>query len=66
MMNSPFWKPRFIDMVDLHANYSGFATGLDNSEINYQLAGMRRLSQRNRPIENLPHLSKGFIPNLVH
>ena len=41
----------------MHANSSGSIAGLDNYEINYQLAGMKRLTQTFMPSESLAHLA---------
>jgi hypothetical protein len=54
-------KWRFIDIVDLRENSSGSIAGLHNSENNYQVAGMRQLSQKIWPSESVEHLAKQLV-----
>jgi hypothetical protein len=58
-------KWRFIDIVDLRENSSGSIAGLHNSENNYQVAGMRQLSQKIWPSESVEHLAIRKTPNII-
>jgi hypothetical protein len=50
-------KWRFIDIIDLRENSSGSIAVLNNSDNNYQVAGMRQLSQKIWPSESVEHLA---------
>jgi hypothetical protein len=54
-------KWRFIDIIDLRENSSGSIAVLNNSDNNYQVAGMRQLSQKIRPSESVEYLANTCI-----